>query len=64
MRVNFRVTVSTKSYEIVLLVVSEPATGLNMMHLEFMHRSAALAAPAISLQYFLSQFVVRDWVQS
>jgi len=63
MRVNSRVTVSTKSYEIVLLVVPEPAARLNMMHLEFTHRSAMLAAPSVSLQNLFFQFVVGNGIQ-
>jgi hypothetical protein len=44
-------------------IITEQAARLNMMHLEFTHRSAVLAAPPISLQYFFPQFVVRDGIK-
>jgi hypothetical protein len=46
-------TVSTKRYEIVFLVVSEEASGLNMMYLKVFPTTTLLAAPTIAVQYFL-----------
>ena len=34
-----------------------------MMHLEFTHGSAVLAAPPVPLQYFFPQLVVGDGIQ-
>jgi hypothetical protein len=48
--VNFRVTISTKRYEIVFLVVPKVATGLNMMDLKILQAATVLAAPAITVQ--------------
>lgn len=48
-----RVAISTKRDEIVLLVVSETASGLNMMYLKVFPTTTLLAAPTIAVQYFL-----------
>jgi hypothetical protein len=58
------VTPSTQGDQIPFRIIAEPAARVNMMHLEVTHRSAMLAAPPISLQYFFPQFVVRDRIQS
>jgi hypothetical protein len=51
--VKSRVAISAKRYEIVLLVVSETASGLNMMYLKVFQATTLLAAPTIAVQYFL-----------
>jgi hypothetical protein len=51
--VKSRVAISTKRDEIVLLVVSETASGLNMMYLKVFPTTTLLAAPTIAVQYFL-----------
>ena len=53
--VNFHMTVDTKRYEIVFLVVPEVASGTNMMDLEILRGTTMLAAPAVAVQYLLPQ---------
>jgi len=60
---NLFVALSAQGDQILFGIIAEPATRLNMMHLEFTHRSAMLTAPPVSLQYFSPQFVVRDRIQ-
>jgi len=57
------VTPSTQGDQIPFGIITQPAARLNVMHLEFTHRSAMLAAPPVSFQYFFPQFVVRDGIQ-
>jgi hypothetical protein len=45
------VTLITNRYEIVFLVASEAATGLNMVDLKVLQAAAMLATPAIADQY-------------
>jgi hypothetical protein len=51
--VNSGVAISAKRDEIVLLVVSETASGLNMMYLKVFPTTTLLAAPTIAVQDFL-----------
>ena len=44
------VTAGTKRYEIIFVVVTQKAAGLNMMHLECMHAATILATPAVALE--------------
>jgi hypothetical protein len=57
------VTRRAQGDQILFGIITEPAARLNMMHLEFTHRSAMLAAPPVSLQYFFPQLVVRDRIK-
>ena len=52
-------TVDTKRYEIVFLVIPEVASGTNMMDLEILRGTTMLAAPAVAVQYLLPQFPIR-----
>jgi hypothetical protein len=61
--VGLLVTPSTQGDQILFGIITELAARLNMMHLEFTHGSAMLAAPPISLQYFFPQFVVGDGIK-
>ena len=54
---------SAQSDEILFGIITEKAARLNMMHLEFTHRSAMLAPPPISLEYLLPQLVVGDRIK-
>jgi len=45
---------TAKSDQVSLGIVSEPASPLDMVNLEFAKMPAALAAPAVSLQYLLA----------
>lgn len=56
---NFHMTVDTKRYEIVFLVIPEVASGTNMMDLEILRGTTMLAAPAVAVQYLLPQFPIR-----
>jgi len=58
-----RVTRSAQGDEVLFDIVSEQAALPQVMHLEFTHSSAILAAPAISPQYFLPQFLVCCGIQ-
>jgi hypothetical protein len=49
--------------EIPFGIITQPSARLNVMYLKFTHRSATLAAPPVSLQYFLPQFVVGGGIQ-
>ena len=49
--------------QILFGIITEQAARLNMMHLEFTHAPAMLAAPPVSLQYLFAQFVVRNGIQ-
>lgn len=48
---NSAMTVGTKRYEIVFLIIPKAATGLNMMGLKVLQAATMLAAPAITVQY-------------
>jgi hypothetical protein len=52
------VAASAKCYKIVLLVVSEAASGLNVMDLKILHATAVLTAPGITIQNALPEFLV------
>jgi hypothetical protein len=57
------VTPSAHCDQVLFRIITELAARLNVMHLELTHRSAMLAAPRVSFQYFFPQFVVRDRIQ-
>jgi hypothetical protein len=57
------VTPSAQGDQVLFRVVTEPAAGLNVMYLEFSHRSAMLAAPPVSLEYSLPQFAMRHGIK-
>ena len=51
-------TIETKGYQIVLTILSGVATKFFMVNFKVCHRTAALAAPAVSPQYMLAKFPV------
>lgn len=55
---KFLVTISTKRYEVVFVVISQKTSGLNMMYLEAFQATAMLTAPSIALQYLLPKSFV------
>jgi hypothetical protein len=46
--VKFRVAIGTSRYEIAFFVVSQIASGLDVMHLEIFHAATMLATPAVA----------------
>jgi hypothetical protein len=61
--VGLAVAPDAQGDQILFRIITEQAARLNMMHVQFTHRSAMLAAPPVSLQYFFPQFVVRNGIQ-
>jgi hypothetical protein len=57
--VKFRVAIGTKGYEIAFFVVSQIASGLDVMHLEIFHAATMLATPAVAGEYFAPESPVR-----
>jgi len=61
--VDLCVTRRAQSDQVFFRIVSEQATGLNVMNLQVVHAAALLAAPPVPLEYLFPQLVVRDGIQ-
>jgi hypothetical protein len=64
LEVHILVTADAQCYQIFEGVVSQPAPGLNVMHLEVLGRSAVLAFPAVPLEHLFSKLVVSLPIES
>ena len=56
-------TISAKRHEIAFFVVSQIASGLDVMHLEIFHAATMLATPAVAVEYLVPQSPVRFWIK-
>ena len=63
-QVYIPVTAGAKCYQIFEGVVSQSTPGLDVMNLETLRRSAALAPPTVSLQNLFAKFVIGLSIQS
>jgi hypothetical protein len=58
------VTRTTERDEILLRVITSPATVLPVMHFKIGHRSAGLASPAVTAKHLIAKLVVQFAVQA
>jgi hypothetical protein len=60
--VDATVAISTQRDQVFVSVVAQTASRANVMDLETIGTTAVLASPAVALQYFGVEFVIRIWV--
>jgi hypothetical protein len=56
------VAISTERDQIFVCIVTQPASRMDVVHLKTIGTAAILASPAITLQHFGAEFVIRIWV--
>lgn len=58
------VTIRAEGDEVLLGVVSESASWMDVVNLKIGHPAAGLAAPAVPLQHLLAQLAIGFWVEA
>ena len=57
------VAIGAERDQIFVYVVTQPASRAHVVNLETIGTAAILASPAVTLQYFGSEFAIRIWVE-
>jgi hypothetical protein len=57
------VAISTEGDQIFVCVVTQPASRVDVVHLETIGTAAILASPSVVLEHFGVEFAIRIWVE-